>query len=228
MQITNSVFQRHPANIVFHKNPKTTRKCLWDILPWVWYAQHNSYQVSYYQKRKISFNKLNKINPTHIQTSHFSNLNNNSKTKESMAINMKYFQKNRKPISFLEFWRRDDDENGRVLRETWWVCERDEQTRQWTVKVNEGKLKSFWNLSWKRPSLCKTHDFRDWNESQTSHQTKSQKNPWDNLKNLSKCFLGLEVPPARKSRKKPRNFLSKPRNWSFHSRTSCQTKSREI
>ena len=139
------------------------------------------YQASYCQYQQNPFNKLNKINITHIQTSHFSNLNNNLKTKESMAINMKYFEKNRKPIPFLEFWRKDDDENGRFLRETRWVCERDERTRQWTVKVNEGKLKSFWNLSWKRPSLCKTCDFCDWNESQTSRQTKSQKNPWGKI-----------------------------------------------
>ena len=35
-----------------------------------------------------------------------------------------------------------------------------------------GKMKSFWNLSWKRPLLCKTCDFHNWIESQTSHQSK--------------------------------------------------------
>ena len=45
-------------------------------------------------------------------------------------INMKYFEKNRKSIPFLEVWRRDDDENGGFFRETRWVCERDERTRQ--------------------------------------------------------------------------------------------------
>ena len=54
---------------------------------------------------------------------------------------MKCFEKNRKLIPFLEVWSRDVDENGRFLRETLWVCERDEQTRQGIVKVNEGKLK---------------------------------------------------------------------------------------
>ena len=29
------------------------------------------YQASYYQYQQIPFNKLNKINPTHIQTSYF-------------------------------------------------------------------------------------------------------------------------------------------------------------
>ena len=56
---------------------------------------------------------------------------------------MKYIKKNRKPIHFLEVWRRDDDENGGFLKETQWVCKRDERTRQWTVKVSEGKTEKF-------------------------------------------------------------------------------------
>ena len=159
MQIPISVFQRHPTNIVFHKNPKSTSKCLRDILPWVWYAQHNLDQVSYKKMRSnheymyikhhiININKTHiknsiTINPTHIWTSHFSNLNNNSKTKKSKAINMKYFEKNKNSIPFLEVWRRDDEENGGFLRKTQWVCERDEWTRQWTVTMSERKLKSF-------------------------------------------------------------------------------------
>ena len=59
-------------------------------------------QASYYQYRQNPIIKLNKINPTHIQTSHFLNLNNNSKTKKSKVINMKCFEKDRKPIPFLE------------------------------------------------------------------------------------------------------------------------------
>ena len=84
---------------------------------------------------------------------------------------MKYFEKNRKLIPFLQVWRRDDDENGGFLERTWWVCERDEWTRKWTVKVNEGKLKSFLKLSLK----CKTRDFHDWYESWTSCQGKLPK-----------------------------------------------------
>ena len=84
---------------------------------------------------------------------------------------MKYFEKNRKLIPFLQVWRRDDDENGGFLERTWWVCERDEWTRKWIVKVNEGKLKSFLKLSLK----CKTCDFRDWYESWTSCQGKLPK-----------------------------------------------------
>ena len=54
---------------------------------------------------------------------------------------MKYFEKYRKPIPFLEDWSRDDEEQWWILGETQRVCERDEQTRQGIVKVNEGKLK---------------------------------------------------------------------------------------
>ena len=101
------------------------------------------YQASYYQKQQNLYNKLNKINPTYIRTLDFSNLNKNSKLKKSKAIDMKYFEKNRKPIPFLEVWSRDDEENGGFLRETRWVCERGEWTRQWIVTMGEGKLKSF-------------------------------------------------------------------------------------
>ena len=130
------------------------------------------YQASYYQYQQNPYNKLNTINPTHIRTSHFPNLNNNSKNKKSKAINMKYFEKNRKLIPFLEVWSRDDEENGLFFRETRWVCERDERARQWTDKMNEGKLKSFWKLSLK----CKTRDFCNWNKSRTSRQKPHEKN----------------------------------------------------
>ena len=46
--------------------------------------------------------KLNKMTLTHIRTSYIPNLNNNSKIQEIMAINMKYLEKIRKPIPFLE------------------------------------------------------------------------------------------------------------------------------
>ena len=55
-------------------------------------------------------------------------------------------------------------------------------------------MKSFLNLSWKRPSLCKTHDFRN--------QTKSQ-----NTQKFSKCFLRLEGPSSSKSRRESWKFL---------------------
>ena len=79
------------------------------------------------------------INPTHIRTTYISNLNNNSKYKKSKAINMKFIEKNRNPIPFLEDWSKDDEEHWWILRETRWVCERDERTRQWIVKTKRGK-----------------------------------------------------------------------------------------
>ena len=48
-----------------------------------------------------------------------------------------------------------------------------------------GKTKKFLKLSWKRPSLCKTRDFRDWIKSRTSHQCKS---PKTHMKNSGKFF----------------------------------------
>ena len=53
--------------------------------------------------------------------------------------NMKYLAKNRKLIPFLEDWSRKDEEQWWFLRETQWVCERDELTRHWTVKNVWGK-----------------------------------------------------------------------------------------
>ena len=101
------------------------------------YVKHASFD----QYQHHPFNKLNKINSTHIQTTHFSNLNNNSKIKKSKVINMKCFKKNRKPIPFLEVWSRDDEENWWIfVRNTVSLWERDEWTRQWIVKMNEGKL----------------------------------------------------------------------------------------
>jgi len=156
----------------------------------------------------------------HIRTSYISNLNNYSKIKKSKTINMKSFEKNEKPIPFLEVWRREDDENGGFLSKTRWVCKGDEQTRQWTVKMNKGKNEKILKLSLKR----KTQVFCDWNKSRTSRQ-----NPYDkNLKNFSKFFSRLEVSPASQLWQESPNFLSNSCNWSFHSRTSCQTESREI
>ena len=56
---------------------------------------------------------------------------------------MKYLEKIRKPILFLEDWSSEDDENVGFLSETQWVCERVERTRQWTVKNVRGKTKKF-------------------------------------------------------------------------------------
>ena len=47
------------------------------------------------------------------------------------------------PYLFLKFKVEKMKKNGGFFRETRWVCKRDEQTRQWIVKMNEGKLKCF-------------------------------------------------------------------------------------
>ena len=86
-----------------------------------------------------------------------------------------------------------------------------------------GKNEKFLKLSWKRPLKCKTCIFRNWIESQTSRQSKPPKKNYDKIwKNLSKCFSRLEGPPAWKSWREPRMFLSKPYDWIFLSRTSRQ------
>ena len=56
---------------------------------------------------------------------------------------MKNYEKIRKPIPFLEVWNRDDEEKLWFMRETQWVCEKEEQTRQWTVKNVWGKIEIF-------------------------------------------------------------------------------------
>ena len=150
-----------PTTIVFHEILKNTRKFLWDILPWVWYAQHNTnkiYNSKVTSKHENMWNKHHptKINKTHIKntkkkknysnhirTSYFSKLNNNPKSKKIRARNVKYFEKIRKPIPcswrlMKRWWRK-----WRIFVRTWWACEGEEQTRQWTVTMSERKLKSF-------------------------------------------------------------------------------------
>jgi len=95
------------------------------------------------------------------------------------------------------------------------------------IMMHEGKMKSFWKLSWKRPLKRKTRVFCNWNESRTSRHTKSPKTYVTKFEKLSKCFSRLEGPLASKSRGEPRNLLSNPRNWSFHSWTSRQTESQK-
>ena len=66
------------------------------------HTQKHVYQASYSQCQQYTFNKLNQIYPNHIRNLSFSNLNKNSKIKKTKAINMKYYEKIRKPIPFLE------------------------------------------------------------------------------------------------------------------------------
>ena len=83
----------------------------------------------------ININKNHKTNstkklPKPYSNIMFSNLNKNSKIKKSKAINMKYFEKNRKPIPFLEAWSKDDEEK-------WWIFGRNTVSlwERWTEKT---------------------------------------------------------------------------------------------
>ena len=63
----------------------------------------NNYIKHYFIKTNNAHsNKLNKNNPTHVRTTYISKLNNNSQIQENKAITMKYLEKIRKPIPFLE------------------------------------------------------------------------------------------------------------------------------
>ena len=135
------------------------------------HTQKHVYQASYSQCQQYTFNKLNQINLNQYSKLKFFK---NSKIKKSKAINMKYFEKNRKPIPFLEVWSRDDEEK-------WWIFGENTVSlwERWTDKTmnsqNEwGKTEKFFK---KLSSKCKTRDFCDWNESRTSRHTKSPKTP---------------------------------------------------
>ena len=56
LEMQFSIIENHelPTTIVFHEILKNTRKCLWDILPWVWYAQHNTSKIYITQKWEVS------------------------------------------------------------------------------------------------------------------------------------------------------------------------------
>ena len=103
----------------------------------------------------------------------------------------------RKPIPFLEDWRRNDAKM--EFKECDTKCLGQIQLKE---KVNshkkfEGKLKRFKN--W--PSFFQTHVFRNWGESPTSRQGKPQKH--------SKTKLW-------------KNFLSVFRDWKVYLRGSCE------
>ena len=96
--------------------------------------------------------------------------------------------------------------------------------RQLREKMNSHKSS---RENWKRfkncPYFCQTRVFRDWRESPQSRQFKPPKHSKIKVwKKISKCFSRLEGLPARESRAEPPKSLSNPRDWTFHSRTSCQ------
>ena len=165
-----------------------------------------------------------KICPTHIWTTYISKVNNNSKIKKSKAINMKYFVKSKEPILFLKF----DEEMMKKMED---FCEWNKVSLwgRWIDKTmnNQKCLRENWK-NFKNCPWSAKHAIFTTKPSREQVAKSSPQNPlWQNLKILSKCFLRLEVSPASQSRRESPNFLSKPRDWSFHSRTSCQTKSRQ-
>ena len=100
------------------------------------------------------------------------------------------------------------------------VWEGDSLERRWTVTNVRGKN---WNRFKNCAYFCQTCVFRDWNESPKSRQIKPPKHSRTKIwKKFSKCFSRLEGLPASESRAEPRKSLSKPRDWTFHSRTSRQ------
>ena len=77
----------------------------------------NNYIKHYFIKTNDTHSiKLNKNIPTHVRTTYISKLNNNSQIQENKAITMKYLEKIRKPITFLEDWSWDDEEQWRFLK----------------------------------------------------------------------------------------------------------------
>ena len=136
----------------------------------------------------------------------FSNLNINTKSKKSRARNMKYFEKKRKPIPFLEDLWRDCDENEGFLERTRWVWKGKERTRHWTVTISEGKMKIFFeNCPENNPQSAKHTFFVTGMSRKQVTKSSCQKPVWQILKNLSKYFSQLEGPLVSKSR----NSLSK-------------------
>ena len=62
-----------------------------------------------------------------------------------MARNVKYIEKEAKPIPFLEDWWRGEGEYGDVVCEHGDFEKKKKKTRGWIVSSYEGKMKSFWN-----------------------------------------------------------------------------------
>ena len=141
-------------------------------------------------------------NPIH-QTTYFSKLN---KTHNPRNQGLEIWNTSRKienPYLFLKIGEEMMKKNG--------VFESEHgefgRGRQWIVTICEGKLKSFWKLSWKRPIMRKTRVFLIGVSREQVPSASRQKLVWQNFKNLSKFFSRLEVPLAR--RESP-NILSKP------------------
>ena len=100
-----------------------------------------------------------------------------------------------------------------------WVRADERDNEQSQKRSRENKKKKFKNC----PYFCQNTRFSrlDWVATQSRVQAaKTLENK--NLKNFSKCFSWLEGLPASESRAELRKSLSKPRDWTFHSRISRQ------
>ena len=114
---------------------------------------------------------------------------------------MKYLEKIRKPIPFLEVWRRDDEEK-------WWICE-------WNmVSMWERRMKKTMNSqkcsreNWKvLKTVLKAQNMRFSWLNQVANKSPSQAAIEKIFENFSKCFLPLEGTPARKSLRELRKLL---------------------
>ena len=65
-------------------------------------SKEHVYQASYYHNQQNPFNQTQQNDPNPYLNTHITKLNNNSKIQEIKAIIMKYLEKIRKPIPFLE------------------------------------------------------------------------------------------------------------------------------
>ena len=112
---------------------------------------------------------------------------------------MKYFEKKRKLIHFLEDWWRIDKENGGFVSENGVFRRgRGGQDNETTRDAREN-WKVFENYLEFNP-ICAKHVFFATRMSCEQVTRSSRQNPmWQNLKNFSNCFLRLEGPLASKS-----------------------------
>ena len=139
----------------------------------------------------------------------FSNLNKNTKSKKSRARNMKYFEKKRKPIPFLEDWWRIDEENGGFVSENGGFGRgrsgRDNETAH-DARENWNFFENCLGFN----LICAKHTFFATGISRKQvARSNCQKPVWQILKNLSECFSQLKGPLESKSRRESRNILSK-------------------
>ena len=85
-------------------------------------------------------------------------------------------------------------------------------------KKIEGKIKILKTA----PVYLKHAIFATETSRQKVARSSRQNTQGQKFENFSKCFSRLEGIPASELRAEPRKYLSKPRDWTFHSRTSRQ------